>query len=167
VILFVDGYNLYFSGLRPGSKERSMEKARGVVLDALAVYRVVRSVPVIVFFDGGPAGKALPRVTQERGIEVHFSDPGLDADRDIMRAVAHWHQPSEIRVVTSDQEIRRHVTRIGAKVVSSQAFTKELPRLAKPEDGIPRDEPLEKYTAPANSEVEYWMRVFSKKREQS
>ncbi len=141
-----------------------MEKARNIVLDALAVYRVAKNVPVVVFFDGGPAGKAMPRTTQERGIEVHFSDPGVDADKDIMYAVSHWHQPKELRVVTSDGEIRRFVERIGAKVVSSQDFAKELHRLAKPDDGIPRDEPLEKYTAPSGSEVDYWLRVFSQRR---
>lgn len=161
--IIVDGYNFFFTGLDPADRGENIERARGMVIDAMTRYRAARIVDVIVFFDGGPAGSHMPRVQRDRGIEIHFSDPGRDADSDIMQAVSRWHNPSELRVITSDREIARFVARFQVAVTSSQDFAAELRQLEKEDDSIPRGEPVEKYEPPEKpprGEVEFWLREF-------
>lgn len=161
--IFVDGYNFFFTGIDPTDRGENIERAREMVIDAMTRFHATRNADVIVFFDGGPAGSHMPRVQRDRGIEIRFSDPGRDADRDIMRAVSHWHNPSELRVITSDREIVRFVARFGAAVTSSQDFAVELRELEKEEDAIPPGEPVEKYEPPekpSRNEVDFWLREF-------
>jgi predicted RNA-binding protein with PIN domain len=107
----------------------------------------------------------MPRVQREMGVEIRFSEPVGDADQDIMRAVSKSHNPSEIRVVTSDRKIRQFVEREGATVISAQDFAAELRKVPQDEEAPPADEPRAKYSAPSESEVNYWLRIFSQKKE--
>lgn len=163
--LIVDGYNLYFTGMHPDAQEKHLQRIRTAVIDAIGKYCAGRSIKAIIFFDGGPGGKHMPRVQRERGLEIRFSEPVGDADQDIMRAVAKSHNPSEIRVVTSDRKIRQFVEREGATVISAQEFAAELNKIPEDEEAPPPDEPRAKYSAPSQSEVNYWLRIFSQKEE--
>jgi predicted RNA-binding protein with PIN domain len=165
MILVVDGYNLYFTGMHPDAQEKHLHRIRTAVIDAVANYCAGRSIKAVVFFDGGPGGKYMPRVQREKGVEIRFSEPVGDADQDIMRAVSKSHNPSEVRVVTSDRKIRQFVEREGATVVSAQDFAAELCKIPEDEEAPPPDEPRVKYSAPSRSEVEYWLRIFSQKKE--
>ena len=168
-MLIVDGYNFYFTGLRPGDNPRDIRHAREVVIDLISRYVAGRRMRAVVFFDGGPAGQHMPRVQHMKGIEVRFSDPKIDADADIKHAVAHWHNDEEIRVVTSDNSVARFVRRFGATVTKSQDFAAELNALyaEKKEETRPGDEPIEKYEGPGKGEVDYWLRVFKQEREKN
>lgn len=164
--LIVDGYNLYFTGMHSDAQEKHLQRIRNAVIEAVARYCAGRSIKAIIFFDGGPGGKHMPRIQREKGVEIRFSEPVGDADQDIMRAVAKAHNPSEIRVVTSDRKIGRFVEREGAAVISAQEFAAELNNIPEDEDAPPPDEPRAKYSAPSQSEVNYWLRIFSQEKEE-
>jgi predicted RNA-binding protein with PIN domain len=167
VTLIVDGYNLYFTGLRPGSAEGDLEHARATVVDALAQHRAGRAVKVIIFFDGGPAGKHMPRVQREKGMEIRFSEPVSDADEDIIRAVAQAPNPAALRVVTSDAQIRKSVKEAGAQVIGAEEFAEELSKRRGAQAPLPRDEPRAKYVGPTPAEVDYWLRTFARRKDKA
>jgi len=163
VRLIVDGYNLYFTGLHPGEAPTDARRAREAVIDAVSRYAAARRVKAVVFFDGGPAGQHMPRRRHEKGLEVRFSDPRLDADNDIKHAVTRCRPREEVRVVTSDREIARFVKRLGAKVTRAQDFAAELRAFSTGRDARPRGEPVEKYEGPGAAEVDYWLREFARR----
>lgn len=159
--VLVDGYNLYFTGLNAGGRGKDMQRVRQRVVEALDTYRGNRSIRIVIFFDGGAAGSHMPRTQHERAMEIRFSDPGRKADADIMQAVSRAPEPAEVRVVTSDLEIKRFVERLGAMVISSEDFAEELMRVFRKEAAATRGEPPEKYDRPVGKdEVDYWLRIF-------
>jgi len=162
--LIVDGYNLYFTGLRPGDDPHDIRRARDLVIDRVSRYTAGRRTRALIFFDGGPAGQHMPRVQRVKGVELRFSDPRLDADNDIKHAVANWHNNEELRVITSDGNVARFVKRLGATVTSSQDFAAELNALFEEKESTPRDEPIEKYQGADRAEVDYWLRRFTQRK---
>jgi len=163
VRLIVDGYNLYFTGLHPGEAPTDPRRAREAVIDAVSRYAAARRVKAVVFFDGGPAGQHMPRRRHEKGLEVRFSDPRLDADNDIKHAVTRCRPSEAVRVVTSDNDIARFVKRLGAQVTRAQDFAAELRVSSTDRDARPRGEPAEKYEGAGAAEVDYWLREFARR----
>ena len=160
--VFVDGYNLIFaaSTFMPGVNIRAIEASRAKLLNLLAKYKALRDDRVVVFFDGGAEAAHLPRRSFVLGMEVVFSESKSDADSEIKNAVSCHDTPRNIRVVTSDAEIRRIVERCGAQVTGSKEFLDELRELMA-ENEVPEDEPVEKYGGGSPDEdVNYWRKVF-------
>lgn len=159
--IVVDGHNLMFAAARLDRRfavERG-EPAREEVLALLSRYQAVKGDKILCFFDGGRAGKHLPRDAFGHGLQIRYSDPDSDADTDIKRHVASSGEPETIRVITSDNAIRAFVQGCGASVTESRAFLEEV-RSALTEDTIPADEPIEKYEEPDQDEEDFWMGVF-------
>ena len=159
--LFVDGYNLIFAASRrlPGFDIVHTETARDNLLSLLAKYKSLHAERIMVFFDGGPEAAHLPRRTMVRGLDVLFSNPGVDADDDIKNTVSHDDNPRSIRVITSDNAIRIFVERCGASVTDSAEFLRSLQETLK-EHSLPQDEPMEKYEGGAGGEMDYWLSIF-------
>jgi len=160
--IFVDGYNLIFAASRrlPGFDIVHTETARDNLLNLLAKYKSLHAERIMVFFDGGPEAAHLPRRTMASGgLDVLFSNPGVDADEDIKNAVSHDDNPRGIRVITSDHAIRIFVERCGASVTDSAEFLRSLQETLK-EHSLPQDEPMEKYEGGTGGEMDYWLKVF-------
>ena len=164
--LLVDGYNLYFTGLRPGSKDKNLDRIRSAVIDAVAAYRVKRPVRAVIYFDGGRGERHMPQLQRIRGTEVKFSKSYGRSDEDIVNAVDYVRHPGDVCVVTSDVKLGESVRRLGASVISSREFVERLSRLPKDKDAPPDDEPAIKYNTPDSDEVDYWLKVFSGKKGQ-
>lgn len=159
--IFVDGYNVIFAASRvmPGFDIVRTEAARDHLLDLLQKYKSLHKERIMVFFDGGPEAAHLPRRMLSRGLDVLFSNPGVDADEDIKYTVAHDDNPRGIRVITSDNAIRVFVERCGASVTDSAEFLRSVQESLKEHD-LPPDEPMEKYEGGTGGETDYWMKVF-------
>lgn len=162
--IFVDGYNLIFAASRslPGFDIQRTEAARDSLIDLLVKYKSLHADRIMVFFDGGPEAAHLPRRTMVKGLDVLFSEVGVDADEDIKNAVSHDDNPHGIRVVTSDNAIRAFVERCGASVVDSAEFLRSLQETLKEHD-LPPDEPIEKYEGGSGGETDYWLKMFGEK----
>ena len=175
---FVDGYNLIFAAAKKMSgfdmhgkdaapvRRTVSEVARDSLLDLLVKFRAARPGRIVVFFDGGLKAAHLPRHQMARGIDVAFSDAHSDADSEIKNAVSHADQPRNIRVVTSDAAIRNFVARYGATVTESRAFLQEIEDALKA-SSLPQDEPMEKYEGTPDGDMDYWLKIFGKKDEDS
>ena len=159
----VDGYNLYFTGLRPGDDPKHIREAREHVIDVVSRYTAGKQMKAVVFFDGGPAGSHHPRHQMVRGVELRFSDPRCDADSDMKHTLANWHNDEEIHVVTSDNAIASFARRFGAKVTKSQVFAAEVAPAIEAKEDLRAGEPDEKYSGNTpRGELDYWLREFNK-----
>lgn len=119
-IILIDGYNLIyqFPELRK-LLERDLESARYGLLTQIKFYISNKRVQVIIVFDGD--GRPVPEVEKMSDIRVIFSKPPEKADPVIKRLI-EAKQESQLRVVSSDQEIVNYARLHGAKTVSSRQF---------------------------------------------
>lgn len=115
VHLIVDGYNV----TKQGYPELSLADQRDRLIRGLAALAARMSAEVTVVFDG--AAVAVPQ-PPGRGIRVLFSPPGVIADDVIRRLVAAEPPGRQVVVVTSDAEIIRDVSRIGARTAGSSVL---------------------------------------------
>ena len=110
----VDGMNVI--GSRPDGWWRDRPGAMQALASRLADWADGREVTVV--FDGRPFD------IEVDGVTVRFASrrgPNA-ADDDIARLVAEDADPAALRVATSDHELARRVSELGAEVVSAGAF---------------------------------------------
>lgn len=116
----VDGMNVI--GSRPDGWWRDRPGAQRRLGEQLARWAARDGTRVAVVFDGRP------HEVQAPGVEVAFaSRRGRDAaDDDIVARVAEAEDPGAVRVVTSDRELARRVSELGAEVVGPSALRERL-----------------------------------------
>jgi hypothetical protein len=162
--ILIDGHNLIpkIPGMHLSDLNDEMR-----LVEMLQTYsRTQRKGPVECFFDKAPAGR--PRSQMVGGIKVQFARPGSTADAAIEARLSQLdRQARNWVVVSSDQRVRQAARAAGAQDVSSDAFAKELlstlERLNKPagkQTEKPADAKLDAL------EVEQWMEIFRKGREE-
>jgi predicted RNA-binding protein with PIN domain len=113
----VDGMNVI--GSKPDGWWRDRQGAMRRLAERLAGWAEGREVTLV--FDGRPFELDV------EGVRVEFATrrgPNA-ADDDIVRLVESDHDPSGLRVVTSDRELSRRMRDLGAEVVSSGTFRAE------------------------------------------
>lgn len=120
--VIVDGNNVI--GQEPGW-HRDRPGARERLLERLAAYARVRRARVTVVFDGAPDRNA-PDGSAFRGVRVLYAQPGSDADTRIESLVESSPDRRGITVVTSDRRLASDVRSLGATVVRSGEFRKQL-----------------------------------------
>lgn len=115
--LIVDGYNVSKAAW-PAS---SLEAQRIRLLNALAPLAARTGAETTVVFDAA-ASVSRPVVNTPRGVKVVFSPPGVIADDVIRELVAAEPSGRVVVVVSSDLEVSRDVTRLGARPLAAEAL---------------------------------------------
>ena len=131
----IDGNNVM--GQTPGW-HRDKSKSRRGLLERLARLARAKKARVTVVFDGGP-DKGAPDGSAFHGVKVLYAERGSDADARIERLVETAADPRGLTVVTSDRHLAFVVRSLGASVVRSGEFRRQIERIAelrpKTEDG--------------------------------
>jgi len=121
--MIVDGYNV----TKNAWPDSSLEIQRDRLLSGLAPLVARSRAEVTVVFDAAEKAER-PIVNKPRGVRVLFSPVGVIADDIIRQLVAVEPQGRPLVVVSTDQEIVRDVTRMGARAVASAALSRLLAR---------------------------------------
>jgi predicted RNA-binding protein with PIN domain len=122
--LIVDGMNVI--GSRPDGWWRDRRGAMEALVGRLAALAQVEGQPVTVVFDGRPF-----ELESGDDVDVVFaSRRGRDAaDDDIVALVEGAGEATELRVVSSDEDLAERVHALGAEVVGAGAFRRRLDAL--------------------------------------
>lgn len=118
--LIVDGYNVSMLGWGDVSLSDQRERLGA----ALAQLQARTRCRVTLVFDG--AGVEGVRPARRTGVRVVFSEPGEEADRVVVRAVAALSKRVPVVVASSDAEVRADAERHGAAVVSAATLLSVL-----------------------------------------
>jgi predicted RNA-binding protein with PIN domain len=118
----IDGHNLI--GAFPGLELSDPEDERKLI-DALEEFGRATRRRTIVFFDRGQPGPGRGLV-HGRMVEAHFTPPPKSADDALLAFLRAHRDARKYTVVSSDSEVTRSARRLGATVVSSQQFAREL-----------------------------------------
>lgn len=145
----VDGNNVI--GQTPGW-HRDKPGSRLRLLGELAAFAAATRARVTVVFDGAP-DPAAPDGSSYRGVKVFYPARGADADSVIERMVADSGDRRGITVVTSDRQLAAECRELGARVVRSGDFRKQMAAAASPGDSVDAEKP------PPGS-TEEWLRYF-------
>jgi uncharacterized protein len=140
--LVIDGYNLIRRSSRFGALDRQdLQAGREALVDALAAYKKIKAFQITVVFDGMTADPGMPQRDKHKGIVLHFSRAGENADAVIKRMARM--QGQKITVVSSDQDIAGYAAANGAGVVSAEEFEErmQLAVLMEAEDPVENDGP--------------------------
>lgn len=134
---------------KPGSRMRLLGELEGFA-------RATKS-RVTVVFDGKPDGR-VPDGATFRGIKVRYPPRGSDADAVIERLVASDPNRRGLTVVTSDRRLAAEVRGLGARVVRSGEFRKQM--VAAESSAAEAGDPGDADSAPGS--VDEWMRYFGR-----
>ncbi len=126
-----------------------MEKARDILVDALAGYRKVAGHDITVVFDGYKNGMAVQKVSYKGNVKIIYSRLGERADDVIKKTVSQ--QRLEWIVVTADRDIADHAWAAGSVPVPPEKFMdiiekrsrvkgEEIPAVQTEEEVPERDE---------------------------
>lgn len=113
--VLIDGYNV----AKTHRDHLTPEQQRDWLVQLLASWVARAGLRPEVFFDGEERGGYHDA---RRGVTVHFSPQGVDADDDITFAVAALPSDEPIVVVTDDRELVARVGAHGADVIGTRAF---------------------------------------------
>ena len=118
----VDGNNVM--GQRVGwHKDRAGARRR--LLSELVHFSRAAGARVEVVFDGAP-DDFFPDGSDFRGVRVHYSGRGSDADTRIKQLAESSRERRTLKVVTSDRALADYVRRLGVEVVRSGEFRRRL-----------------------------------------
>ena len=162
-ILIIDGYNLIHAAPHRFQKMIELENRRSHLLKILKSSGLLRYDKIIVVFDGQLSD--FPNVKESEGkVVVIYSGKHQEADEVIQELIRKEAQNSQVKIVSSDQEIRNSARDHGTKVVSSQQFWQSLSpasqKKSRTSEGLPTpDRQL------SDKEVKEWMRIFKSRPE--
>jgi predicted RNA-binding protein with PIN domain len=146
--LLIDGHNLI--GAFPGL-ELSDPDDEHQLLRILERYGCAARRKAVVFFDRGRPDRG-PLARAGNAVRAHFVLPPLRADDAILDFLHGRKDARQYTVVSSDSEIRRRALRLGAKVVESAQFAREVrARLRRSTNEKPPEDP---------EDLELWMDLF-------
>ncbi|MDA8027786.1 MAG: NYN domain-containing protein [Nitrospiraceae bacterium] len=141
-ILILDGYNII--GAR-GAMRRDREllaRERASLVREISVWGAGRDFSEIhLVFDGYPTDRDLLLVGSG-GVRVVFSEGAGTADTVIVALAGRFRERAA--VVSSDREVIREISRLGAEPVSSRDFLVRLGRPAAPGRSSPPEDPYGK-----------------------
>jgi predicted RNA-binding protein with PIN domain len=150
VPILIDGHNLIgrLPAISLGDPDDEMR-----LVQLLQSYQARTGKPVTVVFDPGWTF-ALSETRRYGGVSVVFAGQGSSADAVILRRVRRSANPQGYLVVTSDRELARAVTSLGARVLDASAFVVELSQRGDESPGW-------KETSLSDDEVEEWLALFA------
>lgn len=149
----IDGNNVM--GQTPGW-HRDKPGSRRRLLGEVAAFAAATKARATVVFDGAP-DEGVPDGAAFRGVRVYYPGRGSDADTVIERLVASDRNRRGLTVVTSDRRLAAECRGLGARVVRSGEFRKQMAATAASaaESGDPGEA-----DAPAAGSVDEWLRYF-------
>ncbi len=175
---YVDGYNLLFKEAWARSSS-SLEEARKTLIKELDSLATQLNLSITVVFDAPFQTEDLKR-GHYRSLEIIFTAYGQTADDYLVETLRHLGK--KVLVVTSDRGLRSRVKTMGAEVEGVHDFLVHLrkksrnklaksgqkPLIAKREVPTPAklevasNEPVDMKNLPALSNVEAWLKIFTK-----
>lgn len=125
--LLVDAMNVI--GSRPDGWWRDRDGAARAFVERLQRLARQRGDEIVVVLDGRPS-EQLPEGEHDGVLVLYAERAGPDAADDrIVTLVASAERPGELRVVTSDRELRRRVGELGATVAGATELLERLDAL--------------------------------------
>ena len=127
--LLIDGYNLLNAtciapgGPGPGNLERARQALLNTLVESLPAEEVVRTTVVC---DASESPWGVAKEMDHRGICVKFAARDDDADSVIERLIAADSAPKRLTVVSSDHRLQRAAKRRRAKVLTADAWLRQL-----------------------------------------
>lgn len=166
--IWIDGFNLFHQWretatlFQPGG---DVVQAQQLALRLLARKLHNRRGRCVVFMDGGVQREA----GTIDGVRVRYPGPGQKAD-DLMDEALRGRQGArnnQLTVVTSDRTLAADLRRQGARILSAVEFISGVLNASSP--GDPRNRPVDPQRVQPlpESEVDYWLDVFSSPPEES
>ncbi len=127
--LLIDGYNLLHSGRNLANLNAiQLQWERERLIDQLSLYRRMKSVEILIIFDGWQSGWGTEKRERKKGIEQIFSRVGEKADEVIKRLIRE--KGSGAIVITSDREIANYANQFSVPVVPSEQFLKRMSQVS-------------------------------------
>ncbi len=133
---------------KPGSRQRLLEE--------LAAYVRASKARLTVVFDGAPDNRVRDGATF-KGVKVYYPARGSDADSVIERLVRMSTDARGLTVVTSDRQLAAECKSLGAKIIRSGDFRKQMAE-AGARASIPND-PGEA-VSPVDGSLDDWFGYF-------
>ncbi len=153
----VDGHNLIGAKLIPGIYIDQEDDEARLVAWLRARQPNLRASITVVFDGGVPGGTSL--ALSGGGVTAVFAARyRTQADDVIVRRVQNASNPSQITVVTGDRDLRRAVSRLGARVMQPADFVQRMNRPRRPPAGRRSSAKIEPKLP--KSEVEAWLALF-------
>jgi predicted RNA-binding protein with PIN domain len=156
--IIIDGYNLAHKHpqLSPWLKKGDTEKTIRLLINWLLQIPNAKSRQIILALDGKRG--FFNEHNYSANIKLIFSQKPQTADDIIRNFIRNANNPSEITVVSSDNEIIYTAQDHGAKSIKSEIFIREQNKkpAAQKSSSTPNSE---KYN-PENIDVDYWLKQF-------
>ena len=120
----IDGYNLFFA---IENKILPLEAKRDNFICALNQEIAIADLNATLIFDGNKQNSGVfPSKQELSALDVTFSPEGLSADDYILELLTSCPNPKMEIVVTSDRELSKKSTFLGAKTKTIESFLKFL-----------------------------------------
>jgi predicted RNA-binding protein with PIN domain len=116
VMLLVDGYNVSLEGW----PSLPLLDQRRRLVDALGTLAARTGCTPLVVFDGAEAGSGLPGESRARGVQVRFTEPGVEADDALLALVDDVPVDRAVVVASSDRRVADGARKKAAASVSSE-----------------------------------------------
>jgi len=120
-----------------------------------------------IVFDAIEAPSGLDRHFRHAEIQIHFAEPGHDADSLIEALIDSHSSPSHLLVVSSDHRLQKAAKQRRAESVDSEAFLQQLLDRAKAAAAAAEkaasqsSKPvLPKVSRPGQEDVQFWLGEF-------
>jgi predicted RNA-binding protein with PIN domain len=167
MLIIIDGYNLIFAvpGLDGGTKSVDIGAVRDDLISTLARYKSIKGYEMKVVFDGSTTDSRHSPTHKHTisGIEVIFSGTSSDADTVIKKLASQWRDPGNIRIVTSDREIKDFVKRCGNTIIESKKFYNEVLKTVNIEKDSYSEPRCKLEGLSSQEEKDYWLSIFTDK----
>ncbi len=127
--LLVDGYNVIFAWeeLKELAK-RSLDGARGKLMDILCNYQAIKKINLIVVFDAYRLEGHLTEISDYHNIHVVFTKEAETADQYIEKFAHENSHRYDVTVATSDGLEQVIITGEGCQLISAREFQEEIQR---------------------------------------
>lgn len=162
MLIIIDGYNFIFNvpALEKHVKINRIEHVRDFIVYLFSKYKEKKRYDIIIVFDGNFTRAALPKKQVHSGIEVIFSKSGISADTEIKNIASLCQNPKDVRIVTYDNDIIKHVKKRGCQIIEPNVLYKDILATLDTAKKQKADEPESKRDGPSEADAKYWKDIF-------
>jgi predicted RNA-binding protein with PIN domain len=162
MLIIIDGYNFIFNvpALEKHVKINRIEHVRDFIVYLFSKYKEKKRYDIIIVFDGNFTKAVLPKKQVHSGIEVIFSKSGISADTEIKNITSLCQNPKDVRIVTYDNDIIKHVKKCGCQIIEPNALYKDILATLDTAKKQKADEPESKHNGPSEADAKYWKDIF-------
>lgn len=161
--ILIDGYNLLFQSqlVGKGRARAWLERARQRMLQYLtSKLDAAECKATQIIFDASQTEDTQLNQVSAAGITITFAINYPEAD-DLLEEIIRVHShPKSLRVVSSDQRIRRRARARNSESIDSESFLAELEARPMPAASSGISQPSDQSPGLSDSEVAYWLNEF-------